>query len=100
MEIDERFGVVIAAGAADQIREQDAGADGELGDDDMGHRDQRNQHRRGQEWNVPEGEFHNAPEIKLVNCMANNNDASFGNFEDRRPTVLARSRFCSRVQTP
>ena len=46
-QIVERFGTVIAVGAAHEIGEQDAGADGELGDDHMRYRDQRNKHRRG-----------------------------------------------------
>ena len=46
VEIGQRLRVVIAVSSAHQIGEQDAGADGELSDDDMGYRDQkRNEHR-------------------------------------------------------
>jgi hypothetical protein len=40
----------------------------------MGYRDERDQHRRGQERDVPEWIFHNARNIKLVNRGVNHNE--------------------------
>lgn len=69
--------------AADEIGEQDTGADGELRDDHMGDRDQRNEHRRGDEWHVPDREFHNELRERLF-------DQGFSNlYGSNSPQVAA-----------
>jgi hypothetical protein len=74
VQVGKRLGVVIAAGAAHQIGEQDAGADRELGDDDVRYAHQGDEHGRRQIGHVPDGKFHHVTHFKVINRRINHND--------------------------
>ena len=64
MQISEHFEALIATGATDEVGEQDAGADSELGDDHVRYAHQGDEHGRRQIGDVPDGKFHNATDSK------------------------------------
>ena len=67
---------MVAMSPAREIGEKNPGAEGELRHNHVRHRDQRNEHRCGDEWHVLDREFHDDLAFKLVNHGCLHNDVT------------------------